>query len=207
MAEPTKAEENLRFYASSVSASADTFPIGDGLCRHFRNRLIISICHEVTHFRDQREPTSLGKAQLHVHFTVRSTTSLRRCRFFLGNQTEQQRHNPRAPAIIRKAANPSPVRNPPQQSNGEIPRDRRHQHSHQIHGQEPYVESQCNGLIQCRNRRPQHRRDQQQERELHREALGKAPHQPHGNGHAGTGNARQNRENLCETYELIHPVG
>lgn len=43
MAEPTKVVENLRFYASSVSASAATFPIGDGLCRHFRNRLIILI--------------------------------------------------------------------------------------------------------------------------------------------------------------------
>lgn len=43
MAEPTKVVENLRFYASSVSASAATFPIGDGFCRHFRNRLIILI--------------------------------------------------------------------------------------------------------------------------------------------------------------------
>lgn len=68
MAEPTKVVENLRFYASSVSASAATFPIGDGLCRHFRNRLIILIRHEVTHFRVPRSKYPWGNQR--EHFTV-----------------------------------------------------------------------------------------------------------------------------------------
>ena len=47
--EPTKTAENLAFYASSVSTSAATFPMGEGLVRRYLNDTTIATVLEWLH--------------------------------------------------------------------------------------------------------------------------------------------------------------
>ena len=69
--EPTETAGNLAFYASSVSASAATFPMGDGLDRAILNYSKITTAlrwlHKSPYFSGQCTPRALPTAMLKPH--------------------------------------------------------------------------------------------------------------------------------------------